>query len=218
MPRPAQASLDRLFRQLQDEPSHGPGGFRFPKPRPRKPEDVPLGQPIPAVLGGPGGVGGAIPFRHFWPFYAAANAGNLRSTCVSPVYTGPLLVENLYMGYGRISGDGAGISLSYKLGSATQVRDAASTSLPGGVQLWDRVSYLSAFQTDGDEIAGNLPNAYSGAYIHTPVSIPMGLRVDEQGPIVLILSIRSGPGTACDMSGAVQLSERVDFAAALRPV
>lgn len=154
MPRPGQPELDRLYRQLQDEPTHGPGTFRYPRGRPRKAEDVPLGQDVPSTLADPTLLGGVVA-PNIWHWVITTTAGGTRTTLQSPPLVGPGTLEEFAAQWSTANNPAGGMSLYYtEDGSGTIYNGSQIAPRPGQLifETWgdgDPIHRATPFLTDG---------------------------------------------------------------------
>jgi len=152
MPRPPQSALDALYRQLQDEPSHGPGTFVYPRPRARKLAGIAAADLADGVLNGAGPAGAEGVRTKLWSYFCDPSAANTRTTVVSPPFVGPLLIHEMVMRYGGAVGAAGGMSLWYSTEGGGGATNVAPTVLPTGTKLFETASARSGGTVDGEEV------------------------------------------------------------------
>jgi hypothetical protein len=202
MPRPEQAALDALFEQLQDEFRRGPIVPGYPRPRARTRAEIaalPTEEGVaPPLLPPTGRVTGRI-----WPYFAAAAAGPVRTTVVSPAFNAPCMIDFITLILGAPTNP-AGFALLWSTDDSGGQTDGTTTVIPSGTQVLDPRSFRQTAVTHPDELTGTF------IFINDGVSarevVPLKYIIDTTGRVFLKLSVRSS-GTASSSRGVVVVRE-----------
>lgn len=195
MPRPPQSKLDALFRQLQDEPSHGPTSARYPRPRARKPGDIPTGAAIADFLNG-APPGGAALVSRIWGWMLQTNAANTRSTVVSPGFTTPCMLYQVNHNLPQPITGANGLSLYYGTDNGGAQTGGASTNRPSGTPILQPAGFAASGLTDGDNISEHIPLVGEGGTVTIATHIPTRYVVESGGRVFFKVSL--GGSSAAD--------------------
>lgn len=206
MPRPAQERLDALYRQLQDEPSHGPGEFRYPRARARKVAEVPPGETVDGILGGAAPGGGTLISRT-WGWLVGANVVNTRTTVVSPGFTTPLMLYELIYSWPETATNQGGLTVLYSSDNSGAQTGGSVTPKPSGTPVLQRGDARSTTIVDADDIPEHLPMVGIGATAGMPVHLHPRFIVDSGGTVYFKVSFRNTNGSDNRVRGVLVIYE-----------
>jgi hypothetical protein len=202
MPRPEQALLDRLFLELQDEFQRGPITPGYPRPRPRKRED------IEAAAAEPGAAPLLLPptgrvTSRIWPYFCAAAAGTVRTTVVSQAFNAPCMLDFIELVMAGPA-TAVGHALLWSTDDSGGQTDGTTTVIPSGTQVLDPRSFRQTGVTLPDELQGTFIQINDGVSGH--IIVPLKYVIDTTGRIFLKYSVRN-QGAASSSRGVVVVRE-----------
>lgn len=216
MPRPTEAQVTLYHVPLKDYPEHGPGTFRYPRPRKRKgapltAEEIAAGE-LPALPSG------GLPQIHIWAFEIGVAVVNTRTTVVSDSYQLPLMIDDFVFKPTFSGGDEGGIALLYSPDNTGAVTNGAAATLPPGLSIFDtarqRSTTIAAFF---DPLAQSFPTvSHATGFAQHFISTRPRLILPGTGQIFLKVTIAMAGGAGnIDTQGYVRVIE-ADTIEALR--
>jgi len=195
VPRPAQLKLDALYRQLQDEPSHGPGTFKYPRARARKPGDIPSAAAVEDFING-APPGGAALVSRVWGWLLQTTAANTRSTAVSPGFATPCMLYQIQYNWPQAGSGAQGLSFFYGTDAGGAQVGGASTNKPTGTPILERDGFAASVLTENDNIPEHLPLVGEGGTVTIGNVITPRYIVDAGGRVFFKASL--GGASAAD--------------------
>jgi len=190
VPRPPQSALDALFRQLQDEPSHGPGGFRYPRARARKVAEVPPGQDVEGIIGGQAPGGGGLISRT-WGWLVGTSLLNARTTVVSPGFTTPLMLYQAHWNWPQPGSGQGGLSILYSSDNSGEQTAGSVTPRPSGTPVFQTADFRSNTVSEFDDIPEHMPMVGEGGATTLPVVLTPRYIVESGGTVYFKVTLRS---------------------------
>lgn len=203
MARPDEATVQLYHNPLKDYPEHGPGTFRYPLPRKRRPSAENIADALPGGPPAPGGA--AAPSGVFvWPFHVSVVTGGRRATAVSPAIPGPCLIRQVHITIANLGGAGAGVSLYWSLDNSGFAEDTTDTTPPSGTRIFLPIGFAHSGSTFPDtareaySLQGTVVAAVTGTVFDLCYPVPIA------GQIYLKLSVMPVAAVAGGVNGLMR--------------
>lgn len=208
MPRPDEPLVELFHAPLKDYPEHGPGTFRYPRPRKRKGEPASPEELAAGIFEAPV-LGGDLPRNVLWPFNIRAGPANSRTTAVSPQFQGPAVLVEISLLVDDAADSGGGISLFISEDSSGQVQDDLTLAVPTGTPVFAPISYMNASLAFNDAVRTALDALQASANIGEAIKWVYRLNYiySTAGPFFLKTSIRTSGAVLQGSKGGVLVSQ-----------
>jgi hypothetical protein len=207
MPRPTEAQVAIFHLPLKDYPEHMLPKFAYPRPRPRKPQDIAAAA---SAEGGPPMVTppvGRIICR-VWPYRLLVNTGAVRTTAVSAQYQGPALVTQIIFEQDNVAGPLGNFAVLWSLDNAGGGENLADTSRPSGTPIFEPQKNRHANPVvDPDEIAEGFSMTNVPPSVHNPRDLRLRYLIDHEGPFFLKVTQRGASGGPGGNQGVITCLE-----------
>ena len=208
MPKPTEEAVALFHAPLKDYPEHGPGTFRYPRPRKRKGEPASPEELAAGIFEAPL-VGAELPRNVLWPFNIRAGPANTRTTAVSPQFQGPAVLVEMSLLLDDAADAGGGVSLFISEDGSGQAQDDATLAVPTGTPVFAPISYMNASLAFSDAIRTALDALQASANIGEAIKWVYRLNYiyATVGPFFLKTSIRTAGAVLQGSKGAVLVSQ-----------
>ncbi len=206
MTRPSETLLDAYRRQLQDEPSHGPGTFRYPRARSRKVADVPPGEVVEGIIGGetPGGAGLV---SRVWGWLLQTAGANTRSTVVSPGFTTPCMLYQVNYNWPQAASGAGALSLFYGTDNSGGQVGGAVANKPSGTQILQPASFAAPALTETDTISEHIPIVGEGGTVTQPTLLTPRYIIESGGRVFFKVSLGGAAAADTRVRGVLTIYE-----------